>query len=75
MQNQMMMMLMSQLKAKNPQAFQMINQARQNQNNPMELFKEITSKNTPEQMKDFYDQIEKMGFPKEIIEQVKGINT
>lgn len=61
------------MKAKNPQAFQMISQARQNQSNPMELFKQITSKNTPEQMDNFYRQVEQMGFPKEIVEQIKGV--
>ena len=56
--------------------FQLVEQARQSQNNPIELFKQITSKYTPEQMNSFYSQAEQIGFSKELIEQVKkGINT
>lgn len=56
--------------------FQMVEQARQNQNNPMEMFKQITSKYSPEQMNNFYSQAEKMGFSSDFINQVKnGINT
>ena len=75
MQNQMMMMLMNQLKAKNPQMFQMVQQARQNQNNPMELLKQITSNYSSEQKDNFYKQVEQMGFAPEVINKVKGINT
>ena len=52
--------------------FQVINQARENKKNPMEMFREITSKYTPEQMDSFYSQAEKMGIPIELIEQVKS---
>ena len=40
--------------------FQMVEQARANKNNPQEMFKQITSKYTPEQMNNFYNQVEKM---------------
>lgn len=61
---------------KNPQTFQLVEQARKNKNNPMELFKQITSKYTPEQMTNFYNQAEQMGFSKDLINEVKnGINT
>lgn len=64
------------MKAKNPQMFQIVEQARQNQNNPMELFKQITSNYSDEQMNNFYKQAEQMGFSEELINQVKnGINT
>ena len=52
--------------------YQMVSQARQNQNNPMEMFKQITKDYTPEQMNSFYNQAEKMGVPLELIEQVKS---
>ena len=56
--------------------FQLVEQARQSQNNPVELFKQITNKYTPEQMNNFFNQAEQIGFNKELIEQVKkGINT
>ena len=72
MQQQMMMMLMNQLKAKNPQMFQIVEQARQNQNNPIDLFKQITNKNTPEQMNNFYKKVEELGFSPDIINKLKG---
>ena len=56
--------------------FQMIEQARQNQNNPMELLKQATNNYTPEQLNNFYSQAEKMGFSNDLINQVKeGINS
>ena len=55
--------------------FQMVEQARQNQSNPLEIFKQITSNNTPEQMDNFYKKIEQMGFSPDVINQLKCINT
>ena len=71
MQNQMMMMLMNQLKMKNPQMFQMVEQAKQNQSNPVDLFKQITNKKSPEQMEAFYKRVEQMGFSPDIINKLK----
>lgn len=73
--NQAMQMMLNQLKAKNPKVFQMVEEAIQNKNNPMELFKQITSNYTPEQMNNFYKQAEQIGFSPDLINQVKGINT
>ena len=70
-----MQMMLNQLKAKSPQVYQMVEQARQNQNNPMEMLKQITNNYTPEQLNNFYSQAEKMGFSTDLINQVKdGIN-
>lgn len=56
--------------------FQLVEQARQSQNNPVELFKQITNKYTPEQMSNFFNQAEQIGFNKDLIEQLKkDINT
>ena len=56
--------------------FKMVEQARQNKNNPMEMFRQVTSKYSPEQMETFYKQAERMGFSPDLIDQVKkGINT
>ena len=74
--NQAIQIMMNQLKARNPQIFQMIEQARVNQNNPIELFKQVTSKYSPEQMDNFYKQAKNMGFSDDLINEVKnGINT
>lgn len=50
---------------------QMVEKARANQSNPIDLFKQITNKRTPEQMETFYKQVEQMGFPPDIINQLK----
>lgn len=71
MQNPMTMMLMNQLKVKNPQMFQFVEQAIQNKNNPMDMFKQITNGRTPEQMDAFYKRAEQMGFPTELINQIR----
>ena len=56
--------------------FQMVEQAQKNQNNPMEMIKQITSKYSPEQMNNFYNQVEKLGFSPDVINQIKtGINS
>lgn len=55
--------------------FQMVEQARQNQNNPIDLFKQITEKRSPQQMDSFYKRIEQMGFSPDVINELKGINT
>ena len=73
--NQVIQIMMNQLKAKNPQLFQMVEQAKKNQNNPIELFKQVTNNYSEDQMNNFYNQAERMGFSKDLINQLKnGIN-
>ena len=48
-----MSQLMNQLKAKNPQAFQTLQNMQKNQNNPNEMIKQMISKYKPEQLEDF----------------------
>jgi hypothetical protein len=62
---------MNQLKSKNPQAFQFLEQARQNQNNPQELFKQITNGYTPEQMNMLFDKARQFGIDDNVINQLK----
>lgn len=40
----------------------------------MQLFKEATSKFTPEQMIQFYNNAKQFGIPEEVINKVKGID-
>ena len=76
MQNQMIAMLMNQLKAKNPQAFQTVNQAIKNQSNPMELLKQVTSNYDSKTKEAFFNQAKQMGFGEDLLKQVQdGINT
>ena len=55
--------------------FQLVEQARQNQTSPIDFFKQVTDKRSPEQMDVFYKRIEQMGFAPDVINQLKGIST
>ena len=55
--------------------FQMIEQARKNNGNPVDLFKQVTNKYTPEQLDNLFSKAKQMGVPDEYINQIKdGIN-
>ena len=71
MQNQMMNLLMNQLRARNPQMFNMIDQARKNNNNPEELFKEVTKNYKPEQMEQIFNKAKQFGIGDDIISRLK----
>ena len=51
--------------------FKMVEQAQQNQSNPIDLFKQITNKRSPEQMDAFYKRVEQMGFSPDVISKLK----
>lgn len=67
---------MNQLQQRNPQMFQVLNQIRTNNGNPMQLFKQLTNKYTPEQMNNLFNRAQQMGVPKEVLDNLKkDINT
>ena len=51
--------------------FQFIEQAKKNNNNPQELFKEITKGYKPEQMEQLYNKAKMMGIPENVLKQIK----
>lgn len=59
---------MNQLKAKNPQMYQMINQRK---NNPVELLKDTIGRYTPEQREAFFNQAKMMGFPDNVLQEIQ----
>lgn len=61
---------------KNPQMFNQYEQIRKNNTNPMDLFKQMTSSYTPQQMASFMNFAQSMGVPNELLQQVQnnGIN-
>ena len=71
MQNQIMQMMMNQLKMRNPQMFQMISQAQKNQSNPEELFKQITKDYKPEQMNMIFERARQFGIGDDVINKLK----
>jgi len=56
---------------RNPQKFQMINQAIANKDNPMELFKQITSGFDENTKRNFFQQAEQFGFSKEYLNDIQ----
>ena len=61
---------------KNPQMFQRVEQLRQNQSNPIEVFKQVTNGYSNEQMNNFFNQAKNMGFDDGLINQLKnGVDT
>ena len=66
-----MQMMMNQLKARNPQMFQFLNQAQKNQKNPQEIFKEITKNYKPEQMENIFNRARQFGIGDDIIDKLK----
>lgn len=56
--------------------FQQIENLRKSNGNPMEMFKQVTSKFSPEQMNNFYENAKQFGIPEDVIKQAQnGINT
>lgn len=59
------------MKAKNPQLFKFLEQARANQSNPEELFKQITNKYTPEQKNALFEKAKQFGIGDDVINKLK----
>ena len=56
---------------KNPQLFQMVDQARKSNGNPLELFKQVTNGYKPEQLEGIFNKAKQMGIPEDYINQIK----
>lgn len=59
------------MKMKNPQVFQLIDQARRNNGNPIDMFKQATNGYRPEQLENIFNKAKQMGVPEEYINQIK----
>ena len=57
---------------KNPQVFQMVEQARRSNGNPIELFKQVTNGYSSEQLNGIFSRAKQMGVPEEYINQLKN---
>ena len=64
--------LISQLRQRQPQMFQFLEQARQNQSSPMDLLKQVTGNYTPQQLQNFYITAQRMGFPDEVLTEIQN---
>ena len=59
------------MKMKNPQLFQVVDQARKSNGNPLELFKQVTNGYKPEQLEGIFNKAKQMGIPEDYINQIK----
>lgn len=51
--------------------FQMLEEARKNNNNPMELLKQVTQNYTPEQMEQLFNKARQFGIGDDVINKLK----
>lgn len=51
--------------------YKMLEETKKNQNNPMDLLKEVTKNYTPEQMNNLFEQSKKFGVPEDMIKQIE----
>ena len=72
MQNQLISMMMNQLKMKQPQMFQLVEQARKNQSNAMEMFRDVTKNYSPEQMENLINRAKQFGVPEEVLQNIQN---
>lgn len=52
--------------------FQVLEQAQKNQNNPMDMLKEVTKNYTPEQMSGLFERAKQFGIPDNILEETQN---
>lgn len=64
---------MSQLQPKNPQMFQMINQAINSGTNPQDFMKQMMSGANPEQIQSVLTQAKQFGVPDDVLKQVQNM--
>ena len=64
-----MQMLLAQLQQKNPRAYNLIEQAKNNGTNPMNMLQQVMKGSTPEQK----EALIKQGVPKNILSQIQNM--
>lgn len=64
--------VLNQLRMRQPQQYQLIQQMVQNKGNPMDLLKQVVGGYTPEQLQNFYTTAQKMGVPNDVLSQVQN---
>lgn len=52
--------------------FQVVEQAQKNQNNPLELLKQVTKNYTPEQMNGLFEKARQFGVSDDILKQAQN---
>ena len=73
MPNMIMQILMNKLKIQNPQGFQVISQAMQNNGNPEMMLNQIMGNITPEQKQTLLGQAKNYGVPDTILSKIQNM--
>ena len=66
-------MLMNQLQQKNPQGFQIVNQAMQSNGNPQAILQQVLTNATPEQREGLLKQAKNYGVPNDVLLQIQNM--
>lgn len=73
MNNPMLNMAMNMLQNKNPQAFNVINQAMGSGSNPQDMLKQIMGGKSSEQVQQILNQAKSMGCPDNVLTQIQNL--
>ena len=64
---------MGQLQARNPQGFQIINQAMNNGGNPQAMLQQMLGNATPQQREQLFRQAKQYGVPNDILTKIQNM--
>ena len=71
--NPLIQMLMMRLQKQNPQGYQMVNEAMQNNGNPQSIIQQMMSNATPEQKESLFKQARQYGVPNDILSKIQNM--
>ena len=71
--NPLMQMLMMRLQKQNPQGYQMVNEAMQNNGDPQSIVKQMMSNASPEQKEMVLKQAKQYGAPDDILSKIQNM--
>lgn len=71
--NPLIQMLMMRLQKQNPQGYQVVNEAMQNNGNPQSILQQMMSNATPEQKESLFKQARQYGVPNDILSKIQNM--
>lgn len=71
--NPIIQMLMTRLQKQNPQGYQVVNEAMQNNGNPQSIIQQMMSNATPEQKESLFKQARQYGVPNDILSKIQNM--
>lgn len=71
--NPIIQMLMTRLQKQNPQGYQVVNEAMQNNGNPQSILQQMMSNATPEQKESLFKQARQYGVPNDILSKIQNM--